>query len=114
MIMKKSDMLVIDGESHTIEEWCAIRELSRSGLQHRLNKGMSLEEAVTAPLQYTRTPPPPKRQDRNCIDCRYSMLVMMLDRGIWYACDYMGQVGHRRPCEYGDKCTVKIKKGKRK
>jgi hypothetical protein len=52
-----------------------------------------------------------RRQDSNCRDCVYSMLLSLPRGGIWHACDYMGITGKRRPCDGGDNCTVKIKKG---
>lgn len=111
--MRKSDIVTIDGESHTIGEWCVLLKISRSGLQHRVDrKGMSLEEALTTPLfQNPKRQTKKRRQDTNCVDCRYSMIVTLMDRGVWYACDYMGITGIRRPCESGDNCTVKIKRG---
>ena len=110
-MLRKSDILVMDGEAHTIEEWLAIRNLSMGGFRHRLSKGMTIEEALNAPHQYI-CPPKKPRADRNCVNCKYSMQVMLIDGGIWHACDYMGQMGHRRPCESGDLCTVKVRRGK--
>ena len=48
-----------------------------------------------------------RRHDANCKDCKYSMIISW--EGTFYACDYMGMTGKRRPCEPGDGCTVKVK-----
>ena len=46
-----------------------------------------------------------KRIDGNCIDCAYSMTIHSGYR--FYACDYQGIMGKKRPCKYGYGCTVK-------
>ena len=42
-----------------------------------------------------------KRMNRNCQDCRFFEA---------HCCSYIFIVGKQRPCEPGDKCTVKEKK----
>ena len=42
-----------------------------------------------------------RRMNQNCHDCRFFEAQ---------CCSYIFIMGHRRPCEFGDKCTVKEKK----
>ena len=111
--MKNSEILVCNGEEHTLLEWCVIKRMSRGCLFARLERGMSVEEALNTPIKTTvQRKGRQKRQDFNCMNCIYNMPVQM--DGLFYACDYMGKMGQRRPCEGGDKCTVKVKRGRNK
>lgn len=114
--MKKSDVLTINGETHTISEWCTISGISYNGMYNRLKCGWTLEEALTTPPQHItgHRDGRQRRTDKNCVDCKYSMRLTLLNGGIWYACDHLGKTGKCRPCESGDKCTVKIKSSRKK
>ena len=114
--MKKSDLFTYNGETRTIEEWCDISGITYNGLSYRLKYGWTMEEALNTPtMQKTgRKDGRKPRADRNCVDCEYSMRLILLNCGVWYACDYLGRTGKRRPCESGDKCTVKIKATKKR
>ena len=114
--MKKSDIIVLNGESHTLAERCERLGMSVNGVRDRFRRGLSVEEALTTPPTYITGEKPTKtpRPDANCKTCTRSTLVWLDDLGVYYACDYIGRVGKRRPCEYGDKCTVKKRKRGRK
>jgi hypothetical protein len=45
--------------------------------------------------------------DKKCSKCKYSVLI----EG-HYCCDYLNIVGRMRGCEYGDKCTEFVKRGR--
>lgn len=112
--MKKSDILAYNGEEHTIAEWGLIKGLTPKAIKSRLERGWSVEDTLSVPTQPNGKPKrKSQRADTNCVTCFYSMQLTMLDGGIYYACDYLGKTGKRRPCEYGDKCTVKVKRGKK-
>ena len=110
--MKKTDILEFGGEAHTVEEWAERKGMTLECLRHRLNRGMSIEEALNTPSR--RKPsirPTEPRADRNCRDCIYTEVVTLPGDGRWNICDYMGRMENkRRPCPYGDGCTVKKKK----
>lgn len=109
--MKKSDIIAYNGEERTIAEWCVIKGMTVRTIEGRLERGWSVEDALSVPTQPNGRPKRKNhRADTNCVTCIYSMQLTMLDGGIYYACDYLGKVGKCRPCEPGDKCTVKVKK----
>ena len=110
--MKKSDTIEFNGESHTLGEWCKKIGMSVNGVNDRFRRGWSVEEALSKPPNRIIVSKPPKkpRPDKNCKGCDHSMVVWMDDMGLYYACDYLNRVGKRRPCEYGEGCTVKLKK----
>ena len=109
--MRKNDIIVYNGEAHTLGEWCEIKHISLSGLKGRLYRGWSVEKALNTPANVVNrhkskiaTP----WDDSNCKGCKYSMTISLDGQGMRYVCDYIGKMGTRRPCEGGDKCTVKI------
>ena len=113
--MRKSDIIFCKGEALTIAEWSVKTGLSISTIKHRLGRGWSAEETLCEPSHPNgSTKHKTQRADMNCVTCHYSMQLMLLDGGVHYACDYLGKVGKCRPCEYGDKCTVKVKRRRRK
>ena len=105
--MKKTDILVMDGEAHTIEEWCIIKDISITGLRTRIVKGMDIVDALCIPTNKQCIRKKKPRTERNCVNCIYSIKVHVFGGGIWNACDYLGITGKCRPCEPGDECTVK-------
>ena len=106
--MNKKDIVEMDGEVHTIEDWCAIKGLTIHCVRHRWNRGLSIEECLCEEVRGRPTPPQKEpRSDANCVDCEYSMLLSIDKSGYWHVCDYLGRAGKRRPCEPGSKCTVK-------
>ena len=110
--MRKADIIVLNGKAHTLGEWCEKLGMSVDGVKGRFRRGWSVKDALTTPPTYVtgeKLPEQP-RPDRNCKTCTMSMQVWLDDMGVYYACDYLGRVGKRRPCEYGDGCTVKLKK----
>lgn len=47
--------------------------------------------------------------DKTCEDCRYSTLLCdPADEHLFIACDYIGAIGHMRPCYAGNLCNVKV------
>lgn len=112
--MGKEHLITIDGEAHTKTEWCKIKGISWGGLKYRMSQGMTLEEALTKPVQERTVIAPQKigKKDpanlakgkvdnKKCRKCRYSDKV----DGDW-ACCYILKELKRRPCPPGEKCTV--------
>lgn len=48
----KERLVCIDGETHTLKEWCDIKGLKDSTITRRVMRGMSEYEALTKPLVY--------------------------------------------------------------
>lgn len=43
----------------------------------------------------------------DCSKCKYAWMVPASNkRRRWYACDYIGHTGKRRPCKPGPECEV--------
>ena len=42
---------LINGERHSISEWCSIYGISRTSYYKRIKKGMSIIEAITLPKE---------------------------------------------------------------
>lgn len=111
-MVSKHDIIEYNGEKHTIAEWSAIKHISEDALCDRFRKGWSVEVALNKKPKVMPKRVQGERRDRNCVDCRFStMLHLNVENsaGLFYACDYMGIVGKRRPCPYGKDCTVKEK-----
>lgn len=47
--------VTIDGETHTISQWCRIKGISYSLVKQRRQVGMSLEEAICKPLNKSKS-----------------------------------------------------------
>lgn len=112
MAVSRNDVIEYNGEKHTISEWCVIKRISESALCERLRKGWSVEDALNKKPRNAPQRAKAERVDKNCVDCRFSTCLHLNinnSAGLFYACDYMGIVGKRRPCPYGKGCTVKEK-----
>ena len=113
-MVSRRDIIEYNGEKRTILEWCAIKGIPERTLCARLRRGWSVEEALNKKRRARpkRTQENGERVDANCVDCRFSVLLHVnVDNsaGLFYACDYIGITGKRRPCPYGKGCTVKEK-----
>ena len=108
---KIADLLTHNGETHSLAQWCRIKGMGVNTLKSRIDSGMSVADALETPVKQQHRRKQERKSDANCVDCRFCMELHW--EGKYYACDYMGMTGKRRPCEAGDGCKVK-EKGERK
>lgn len=51
---KNTVKITIDGETHSINEWCRIKDIGYHVIKQRRARGMSIEEAITTPLDQSK------------------------------------------------------------
>lgn len=51
---KQTVLLTIDGETHSISEWCRLKGILYSMVKQRRARGMSLESAITTPVNKSK------------------------------------------------------------
>lgn len=48
---RRNNYITLDGEIHTMAEWCRIKNVSRSAIVERIKKGWDVEEAFSVPIR---------------------------------------------------------------
>lgn len=51
---KNTVKVTIDGETHSISEWCRIKDIGYYVIKQRRARGMSIEDAITTPLDQSK------------------------------------------------------------